>query len=107
MLQGCVTFEVFWLGSFFNLRYDFESIALYNPHFQNEWTEAEMTSRTRALSLVLLLLGLVHTVSPFAAQTKRKSSPRQAPKQEAPVPDPPHDPKQQVMELLPLAIGAH
>ena len=61
-----------------------------------------MTSTTRALSLVLLLLGLLHTVSPLAAQTKRKSSPRQAPKQEAPVPDSPQDPKQQAMELLPL-----
>lgn len=60
-----------------------------------------MTSRTRALSLVFFLLGLVHTVSLLAAQATKNPSPKQH-KQEASVPDAPHDPKQQAMELLPL-----
>jgi len=61
-----------------------------------------MTSRRQALWLVLLLLGSVHTASPFAAQAKPTPSPKQTPKQEVSVPDPPQDPKQQAMELLPL-----
>jgi hypothetical protein len=64
--------------------------------------EAEMTSRTRALSLILLLLGLVHIASPLAAQTNPKPSAKQAPKQGVAVPDSPQDPKQQALELLPL-----
>jgi hypothetical protein len=61
-----------------------------------------MTSKTRALSLVFLLLGSLLIISPSAAQTKRTPSPRQTHKQGVSVPDPPHDPKQQAMELLPL-----
>jgi len=61
-----------------------------------------MTSRTRAPWLVLLFLGLVHTASPFAAQTNRKPSRKQAPKQKVSVPEPPQGNKQQAMELLPL-----
>jgi len=61
-----------------------------------------MTSKTRALSLVFLLFGSLLTIAPSAAQTKRTPSPKRAHKQEVSVPDPPHDPKQQVMELLPL-----
>jgi len=61
-----------------------------------------MISKTRALSLSLVLLGLVQSASSFAAQTNRKPLPNQAPKQKVSVPELPQDFKQQAMELLPL-----
>lgn len=61
-----------------------------------------MTSKTRALSLVFLLLVSLLTIAPFGAQTKRTPSPKQPPKREVSVPDPQHDSKEQAMELLPL-----
>lgn len=57
-----------------------------------------MTFKTRALSLVFLLLVSLLTFAPFGAQIKRAPSP----KREVSVPDPQHDSKEQAMELLPL-----
>ena len=61
-----------------------------------------MTSGTRAFSLLLCLLGLLHTGSPFVAQAKKKPSRRPAPNLEVPTLDPQQDYKQQALELLPL-----
>jgi hypothetical protein len=59
-----------------------------------------MIFKPRALSLAFLLLVSLPSIVPFAAQTDRPPSPNQAPKREVSVA--PHDPKQQVTELLPL-----
>jgi len=61
-----------------------------------------MAAKTRALFLILLLLGLTHTTSSFSAQTNRKPSSKHALKQKVTVPERPQNNEQQAMELLPL-----